>query len=116
MRPATLFRSMLALLAVTGCNLSEQLAGEPCAVAEDCWRTQECARTAEEAALELPGMCLPEGTGCVRGQQLGCACDPMDYEADCGIAAAKIEVEYPNMICDPDRRICVLEQDEEGQP
>ena len=92
-----------------GCDLSPQLKGQPCLVEKDCWKSQECARTADEEALELPGMCQPEGTGCVVGGQLGCACVLDILGNDCSIAAvvpALLET-YPRMVCDPKALVCV---------
>lgn len=113
MRRSISLRALVVLGVLAGCDLSEQLENQPCGVAKDCWHTQECARTPEEAQLGLPGLCLPKGTGCILGQQLGCGCEPDDYETDCTLSAAPIEVGYPEMVCDEARRQCVVKPEKE---
>jgi hypothetical protein len=98
------------LVAALGCDLSEQLEGEPCDVADDCSHKQTCARTDAERELDLPGICAAKGVDCVEGQQLGCDCVPDDYELDCTIAAAPSIVEYPSMTCEPTQRVCVVQE------
>lgn len=114
MRRTCFIHAALVFAALAGCSLADELDGEPCAVAKDCWHTQECGRTSEEEQLELPGVCVSRGTGCVPGRQLGCACDPLDYDKDCLMAALPVAIDYPAMICDEVRRVCVLESDESG--
>lgn len=89
------------LLGACAIDLEDVLLGEPCTVAKDCWRTQECARTIEEAQLGLPGTCQPEGTGCVFGQQLGCECNPEDPTGNCTFPAVlpQLQATYPKMEC-----------------
>lgn len=91
-------------------DLSEDLDGEPCTVPEDCWHKQECARTLNEIALGLPGVCKPEGTGCVIGAQLGCGCIPMDATNGCFVPAVKQQsvpiTPYPQMVCDVATNTC----------
>lgn len=90
-----------------GCAIAEQLEGEPCAVEEDCFGTQHCARTPEEDALALDGLCLPKKRDCEKGQQLGCACDPADFDADCSSFFAPTREGYPDMMCDATLLVCV---------
>lgn len=90
------------------CDLSDTTEGEPCDVDKDCWHKQECARTNPERQADLPGVCEEKGTGCVVGQQLGCACDPEDSSMDCSIPVLSSTVEYPEMMCEPTQRVCVL--------
>lgn len=97
----------IVIVLLSGCTLAEQLEGQPCAVAEDCWGTQACVRTPEEAALDLDGLCLPKNTACEKGQQLGCTCDPVDFQADCSSFAAPERDEYPEMMCDMTALVCV---------
>lgn len=98
------------LLGACGVDLEDELQGEPCTVTKDCWKTQQCSRTIEEAQLGLPGTCQPEGTGCVFGQQLGCECDPMDPSGNCSFPAVPIEIQatYPKMQCDMAAMRCTL--------
>jgi hypothetical protein len=98
----------LALALASGCDLSDELEGEPCGSARDCWHKQECARTDAEAQAGLPGVCAEAGTGCLEGQQLGCACDPEDASLDCSFPAVPSATEYPVMMCEPMQRLCVL--------
>lgn len=105
--------------AASGCgDLEERLEGEPCVVADDCWHTQRCARTYDEAFYLLPGVCAPEGTGCVFGQQLGCQCNPNDPAANCTAIALPPELyaTYPRMVCDPGLFLCVVAPQNGGQP
>jgi hypothetical protein len=115
---ATLSMCVLASGVLAGCDLADALEGEPCAVPKDCWRTQECARTADEVALDLPGLCMPKGTGCIFGEQLGCGCDPYDSALNCTYSAAGVEgLEYPKMVCDTVQLVCLVEPAEsEEQP
>lgn len=99
--------AMLAML-VAACDQSGTTEGQPCDVDKDCWHKQECARTDAERTADLPGVCEDEGTGCLAGQQLGCACDPMDSSLDCSFPAVPSAIEYPDMTCEPMQRICVL--------
>ncbi len=98
---------------VGGCKVGDQLEdtleGEPCAVEKDCWSSQECTQTIDEAMLGLAGMCQPEGTGCVTGQQLGCDCNPVDPVINCTIyaGATALQATYPKMVCDPKILVCV---------
>jgi hypothetical protein len=95
---------------LAGCgDLTDELLGEPCLVEQDCWHTQECAQTADESLLNLPGMCQPEGTGCIVGGQLGCACVPGNLETDCSIPAVLpvLQEAYPKMVCHPMALTCV---------
>lgn len=107
-----MFVAVAALFA--GCSvgdqLEDQLEGEPCTVEKDCWSTQECTRTIDELNLGLPGLCQPEGTGCLVGRQLGCDCTPMDPSLNCSYSAypAAIQATYPKMICEPTINICVI--------
>lgn len=91
-------------------DLEDDLEGEPCTVAEDCWRTQECARTPEEAQFGLPGTCQPEGTGCLFGQQLGCGCNPVDPSSRClsGPLPVTATSTYPSMVCEPTLLRCTI--------
>lgn len=102
-------RTILITIALLGgaCTLAEELEGQPCAVKADCWSTQHCARTPQETALDLDGLCLPKKTDCEAGQQLGCACDPADFEADCSSYAAPDRDGYPEMMCDMTMLACV---------
>jgi hypothetical protein len=100
----------LLVAALAGCDLEKQLVDEPCAVAKDCWHTQECARTPEEQALDLPGICRPEGSGCLIGGQLGCGCDPAGSQ--CYASPFTTDIPYPAMLCDEVQKICVLEPEE----
>lgn len=100
-----------------GCvDLSEDLEGEPCTVEDDCWHTQECARTIEEAALSLPGVCEPEGTGCVVGRQLGCTCNPADPATNCSASVLPytLQMTYPRMECHPTILRCAIAPDQGG--
>lgn len=98
-------------------DLAEDLDGEPCTVEDDCWHTQECARTIEEIGLALPGVCKPKGTGCVLGQQLGCSCTPMDANLGCFQRAVatpfSMPLAYPTMTCDAATLKCVVMPPEE---
>lgn len=91
-------------------DLSEDLDGEPCTVDDDCWHTQECARTLNEIQLGQPGVCKPEGTGCVLGGQLGCGCIPMDVNSGCFTPAVSQPfgtlTPYPTMVCDAATLTC----------
>jgi hypothetical protein len=110
--------SWVALVALAGslagCSvgktMEKQLEGEPCTVEKDCWSTQECTQTIDEEMLGLPGLCEPEGTGCVIGQQLGCDCNPVDPAANCSYTSfpAAIQATYPKMICDAQILVCVV--------
>jgi hypothetical protein len=99
---------ILSLAIAGGCDLSEDLDGEPCDVPQDCWHKQECARTEAEQQAGLPGICVEKGTGCAPGQQLGCACDPEDGSMDCSNTIVPLDTEYPAMMCEPTQRVCVL--------
>ncbi len=103
-----LFGALVVASVVGACDLSEQLEGEPCKVAKDCWHTQECVRTADEAILDLPGLCQPKGTECIAGRQLGCACVPSDPSLSCTLPAVPPELyaTYPKMVCDPKLLLC----------
>lgn len=102
--------AVAGLIGACGVDLEDELAGEPCTVEKDCWKTQECSRTIEEAQLGVPGTCQPEGTGCVFGQQLGCDCNPMDPSGNCSFPAVPLEIQavYPKMQCDPATLHCGL--------
>lgn len=90
------------------CDRSETTKGEPCDVDKDCWHKQECARTSAERSADLPGVCEDKGTGCLVGQQLGCACDPADSSMDCSFPAlSSSTIEYPEMMCEPTQLVCV---------
>lgn len=103
-----------------GCKVGDQLEAtleaEPCTVEKDCWHSQECAQTIDEATLNLPGMCQPEGTGCVTGLQLGCDCNPADPSINCAYYAGStaLQATYPKMVCDPKILICVVAPPPEG--
>jgi len=98
-------------------DLSDDLEDQPCTVEKDCWHTQDCARTADEELLDLPGVCAPKGTYCVLGRQIGCACTPGDSLTDCSsIALQPFEVFYPiypKMVCEPTKLVCVMAPPEE---
>jgi hypothetical protein len=98
-------------------DLEDELDGEPCTVVKDCWHTQECARTVEEAFLDLPGVCKPEGTGCLPGQQLGCTCVPTDPSMNCALPALPYSLQqfYPKMLCDQQYFRCVIAPPEDNQ-
>jgi hypothetical protein len=99
----------ILLIALAGaCDHSEEFDGEPCDVQEDCWHKQECSRTNAEEQADLPGVCVDKGTGCMPGQQLGCACDPEDSSMDCSYPVLSSGIEYPAMMCDPTQLVCVL--------
>ena len=103
--------SVFAAAGLAGaCDLEERLEGEPCVVEDDCWHTQECSRTLEEVFLGQPGVCAPEGTGCVHGRQLGCTCSPVDPAANCTAIALPIELYniYPRMVCHPTLLRCAV--------
>ncbi len=89
------------------CDLAEVLEGEACHVDADCARSQGCARTEAERALELPGVCADEDTPCIADEQLGCACMPEDDATGCDFKAVPFEFEYPDMMCDPVVAVCV---------
>jgi hypothetical protein len=99
-------------------NLEDDLEGEPCTEAKDCWHTQECTQTIEEEALALPGSCQKEGTGCVQGAQLGCTCNPVDPSIACGSPALppSLYAIYPKMVCDETLLVCVVAPPEETPP
>lgn len=99
-------------------NLEDTLEGEPCTVAKDCWKTQECARTPQEEQLGLPGVCQDKGTGCVTGAQLGCACNPNDVSISCYTTTLPnaMAVMYPAMVCDPATLVCIVAPPEEETP
>lgn len=109
---AWLFAAFTAGLAGACVDLSDDLEFEPCTVEDDCWHTQECARTLEEATLGLPGLCVEKGSGCVEGQQLGCACVAADVSLSCLSHAVRtpsvLEVTYPLMQCDAVTAKCVV--------
>ncbi len=98
----------LGLSLSQACSLSEEFDGEPCDEAKDCWNDQECARTQSEKQLDLPGICVDEGTGCAPGGQLGCVCDPDDSSMNCSYPVVPIGEEYPVMTCEPTQRVCVV--------
>lgn len=101
-----------------GKELEKTLEGEPCTVPEDCWHTQECARTEDEELLGLPGTCRPEGTGCIVGAQLGCSCSPVDTSINCSAFPLPVELydTYPRMVCDPALLLCTEAPPAEGDP
>jgi hypothetical protein len=109
---ARLFRFALLLALPCGCDLSDELEGEPCDVDDDCWHTQHCARTHAEKQSDLPGVCMPKDVACVTGQQLGCACAPEMYEMNCTNAAVPSAIDYPAMMCDATQLVCVVESSE----
>jgi hypothetical protein len=90
------------------CGFEDELAGAPCDVDDDCWKTQQCARTDAERSLALPGVCQPRDIDCVEGEQLGCACVADGSELSCYSQAVDLHIEYPDMVCDPNQLICVL--------
>jgi hypothetical protein len=107
-------RSMIVVIAMlASACLTGEIEGEPCAVDKDCLGTQECTRTQEEQALDLDGLCLPKKSDCKEGQQLGCACDPLDFEADCSSFAVPARDGYPEMMCDETAFVCVVVPTEE---
>jgi hypothetical protein len=116
----TLLRIACALAIAAGfaCDASEETDGEPCSVDDDCSRKQSCLRTDAERGLGLPGVCSTK-SDCIHGQQLGCACTPEVYEADCIIPALPLYEGYPEMECDATTLVCVVptvdeEETEEG--
>lgn len=113
---AALALALASTMSACGVDLEDELEGEPCTVEDDCWRTQECFRTPEEAALEIPGLCLPEGSLCVYGQQLGCECSTEQPSANCSAAArpTQLSITYPRMVCDPALLRCTLAPPEGG--
>jgi len=60
----------------TACFDEAVLENEDCAANSDCWKTQECVRTAyqQENNADGFGWCRPEGEGCAAGEQPGCEC------------------------------------------
>ena len=106
MRRATM---LLGWLLATGCDLSDDLEGEPCGSDKDCDPKQECARTQQERDEDLPGVCAERGTECVTGKQLGCECMPDVLDAACLSPAINALAEYPAMICQPTELVCVLD-------
>ena len=110
-RGPMIVRALAAGLLLGACvDLSEETLYEPCAVDEDCWHTQECAHTQQEILLGLPGLCLPEGSDCNIGQQLGCMCNPADPALACLSTSLPFELAmiYPPMVCDPGTLLCVV--------
>lgn len=107
---------LLATLVGACTGLEDDLQGEPCAVEDDCWHTQECNQTPEESLQGIPGTCQPEGTGCIPGTQLGCTCNPMDIYANCTALPQSFSQLYPRMVCDPSLLICVLAPPPETTP
>lgn len=111
---------LLNFVAVAGlvgaCDLADELEGEPCTVEDDCWHTQECSRTEAERFYMLPGVCEPEGTGCVVGRQLGCACNPLDPAANCTALALPygLQATYPRMVCDAALLQCTVAPQQGG--
>jgi len=100
----------LLLVIAGGCDLADELKGEPCDVDDDCWHTQHCARTDAEQQAALPGVCLAKDVPCSTGEQLGCACVPDDYDKGCTLPAiSSTEIAYPAMICDEALLVCVVE-------
>ncbi len=99
----------LGLFGACDVDLEDELEREPCTVEEDCWKTQECFRTPEEAFLGIPGLCLPEGSLCVYGQQLGCECSVEQPGSNCTAAARPpgLDSDYPRMVCDEALLRCV---------
>ncbi|HFE46354.1 MAG TPA: hypothetical protein ENJ18_12810 [Nannocystis exedens] len=106
----TLLTVLCGLLGACDKDLESYLEGEPCTVQEDCWHTQECVQTPEEAGLGIPGLCQPEGSTCVFGNQLGCECEPVQAGANCLYNArpSALDIDYPSMICDEMQRRCVV--------
>lgn len=100
-----LFACIFAVAGLVGAcvDLEEDLDNEPCMEDADCWHTQECAYTLDEAFLGLPGRCKPKGTQCVVGEQLGCPCNPADPRINCTAPQhPKVLVPlYPRMVCNP---------------
>ena len=103
----------LAVLAL-GCGLDGELKGQACDGARDCARSQDCVRTDEEKAADLPGVCAHRGTDCAVGRQLGCQCDPADLDTSCLLPAVPIGIDYPDMVCDPTTRVCVVDPGDTG--
>lgn len=99
---------LLAALFATACDLTAELEGEPCGTDRDCTHKQQCARTDDERAAGLPGVCADKGTDCIAGEQLGCSCEPEDPSVSCSTPALSSTVEYPEMACDPTANVCVL--------
>ncbi|MCY1055649.1 hypothetical protein [Nannocystis sp. SCPEA4] len=114
------FYNLMKLVAVAGlagaCDFEEALEGEPCTVEDDCWHTQECSRTGPERFYKLPGICQPEGTGCVFGRQLGCACNPIDPATNCTVPALpfNLHATYPRLVCDAAILQCAVAPPEGG--
>jgi len=111
-RPITLALSLFFLGGLSGAcdiDLEDELEGEPCTVEEDCWKTQKCFRTPEEASLGIPGLCQPKGSQCVFGMQLGCGCNPNQSELTCASPArpSGLDPNYPRMVCDEASLRCV---------
>ena len=97
----------MALGIASACTapIDSALENEPCVDDKECSPKQACVRTEAEDLAGLPGQCLPEGSDC--DGQLGCPCDP--ERSNCFSLLA----DYPEMICDPDQLMCVVEPDEE---
>lgn len=104
------FTVLCGLISACADDLESRLEGEPCTVSEDCWHTQKCFQTLEEANLEIPGLCLPEGSTCVFGNQLGCDCHPDQPGGNCLYDAqpTALDIGYPSMICDETLLRCVV--------
>lgn len=81
---------------------------EPCSDNDECVPGQECVRTAAERAAGFPGVCLSEGSSCLVGEQIGCACNvasttPCVKANHYGIVNAAFDV-----ACDDATVTCVL--------
>lgn len=97
----------LGMAAACSSTIDSVLENEPCVEDNECGTKQACVRTSAEETAALPGQCLPENDACEG--QLGCPCDPEGL--DCFSTLA----DYPDMICDPDQRVCVVEPEEEEE-
>lgn len=112
-------RALAAGLLLGACvDLSEETLYEPCAVDDDCWHTQECANTQAEILLGLPGLCLPKGSDCNVGQQLGCMCNPADPALACLSTSRPSDpmMPYPLMVCDSATLLCAVAPPPDNTP
>ena len=97
----------LGLASACSSTIDSVLENEPCIEDDECGSKQACVRTTAEALADLPGQCLPENDACEA--QLGCPCDPEGL--DCFSTLA----DYPEMICDPDQLVCVVDSEEDDE-
>jgi len=101
---------IVALAMAGGCSstIESALENQPCVADNECGGKQTCVRTDAESLADLPGQCLPESDAC--DGQLGCPCDPDGLDCLSSLA------DYPDMICDSDQLVCVVEpQDDEPE-